>query len=305
MSKVMTRRDSRKQLGFLGDTSQTAGFRSTTACLLIAVGLSFGAAGCGHLKPFAFDEVAQPRPASLPDGGTRIEPPLAHLLFSQDEDYVVRIVAGEVTCSGTLIAENRVLTAHHCVSARAADGSTLNRDVGPEMLRVELGGDYLPWGEVGVRAVIAPPCGHVAGNGDIAVLVLERRLRGVAFLEPELDNPPELGLEVSPIGFGRCALSRDGIKRHQRDGGPVTEVESDRFELTASVCPGDSGGPGIDGYGRLIGLVSASAMDGSEKTLEPSEFTRLDRWRSVFSRAQLIADGVPASELPPLDCDQS
>jgi hypothetical protein len=301
----MTRLDSRKRLGFLGDTAQTDGFRSSAASLLLVVGLSFGTAGCAHMKPFAFEEATQPRPASLPDGGTRLEPPLAQFLFAQDEDYVVRIVAGEVTCSGTLIAEDRVLTAHHCVSARAADGSTLIRDVSPEVLRVELGGDYLPWGEVGVRAVIAPPCGHVAGNGDIAVLVLERRLRGVTVLAPELDRAPELGIEVSPIGFGRCALSRDGIKRHQRDGGPITEVETDRFELTASICPGDSGGPGVDDRGRLIGLVSASAMDGSDKTQEPSEFTRLDRWRSVFSHAQLIAGGVPASELPPLDCEQS
>ncbi len=261
------------------------------------------AAGCNHMKPFAFEPSTPSRPAALPETMKHADPPLPNLVQWQEDDYVVRVVVGDVTCTGTLIAEDMVLTAHHCVSARAADGSTLAHDVSPHLLRVELGGDYLPWGEVGVRAVVAPPCGHRAGRGDIAILVLNRRLRGVATLAPALDHAPAPGEDINPIGFGRCALSPDGIKRHQRDGGPIAAVSSDRFELSASICPGDSGGPGIDGHGRLVGVVSASAMDGDEETQEPSEFTRLDRWRSVFGYARLISEGVPPAELPPLDCD--
>ena len=279
------------------------GLRRKSELMLSTIVVAVAAAACSHMKPFSFQETQFPRPASLPESIARIEPPLAHLLLAQEDDYVVRIVAGEVTCSGTLIAEDRVLTAHHCISTRGADGLVLPRDVEPSTIRVELGGDYLPWGEVGVRALVAPPCGYAAGKGDIAVLVLERRLHGVTTLPPNLDYSPVVGDEVNPIGFGRCALSRDGIKRQQRDGGPVTVVATDRFELTASICPGDSGGPGISESGKLVGLVSASAMDGSDRTQEPSEFTRLDRWRSVFGQAKAIAEGVAAAELPPLDCD--
>jgi hypothetical protein len=95
-----------------------------------------------------------------------------------DNDGVVRVV-GTVSCTGTLIAEDLVLTAHHCVSQRDADGRALSRDIEAEDISVELGGDYLPWGEVGVRAVVSPDCGYRMGHGDIALLVLSRKLVGI------------------------------------------------------------------------------------------------------------------------------
>ena len=51
-----------------------------------------------------------------------------------------------------------------------AAGVPLLRDQPPEQLSVELGGDFLPWGEVKVRAVLAPECGYLAGDGGIAVV---------------------------------------------------------------------------------------------------------------------------------------
>src|SRR4051812_1672441 len=62
------------------------------------------------------------------------------LTVATDEDYVVRVVTGGVTCSGSLIEEDRVLTAHHCLSQRRHDGNMLELDVAPEAVRVELGG---------------------------------------------------------------------------------------------------------------------------------------------------------------------
>jgi hypothetical protein len=43
-------------------------------------------------------------------------------------------------------------------------------------------------------------------------------------------------------------------------------------------------------------------MDGSESTLGKTEFTRVDRWRRVFSNAKLVAEGSSPAELPPIDC---
>jgi hypothetical protein len=228
---------------------------------------------------------------------------LAHLFgFVDDHAYVVRVLAGEVVCSGTLIEQDRVLTAHHCVAARGADGKPSGGHVAPEQIRIELGGDYLPWGEVGVRHVVTPPCGLAAGKGDVAVLVLERPLGGAASLPPELTRPPKVGETVTPLGFGRCALSRDGIRRRQRAGGPVERLESGRFKLNAAICPGDSGGPVISDSGELLGIISASVMDSQEETRGASEFTRVDRWRAVFSNAKLIAEGTNPAEIPPVDC---
>ena len=250
---------------------------------------------------------AQPAPLAVPAAlGNQSAPILDEAMppaLAMDDDYVVRIVVGSVTCSGALIQEDRVLTAHHCVAARDRDGAALERDVRPEQVRVELGGDYLPWGEVGVRAVLAPNCGYVSGEGDLAVLVLERKLIGVATRATRLEAPPDRRDEIEPIGFGRCALSADGTHRKHRAGGPIELVSEGRFRLSAAICPGDSGGPAVsrDG-GEILGVISASAMDGDERTRDRSEFVRVDRWRSLFAYAALVSSGTSPAELPPIEC---
>jgi len=272
--------------------------------VLVLLTLVLTTSSCSRLKSFHVKNAeADPRPAALPDEDRRVLPEQMPFVLAQDEDYVVRVIAGPATCSGTLIDEDRVLTAHHCVTERDKYGDIVPRDVPADMVRVELGGDYLPWGEVGVRAVVTPTCGHAAGEGDIAVLVLERKLIGVATLPPRLDRAPRMSEPVRPIGFGRCALSRDGIRRKQRIGGHVDVLRAGRFRLDAAICPGDSGGPAISvETGELIGVVSASVMDGNEATVGRSEFTRLDHWRPVFSNAKLIAEGASPAELPPIEC---
>jgi hypothetical protein len=55
-----------------------------------------------------------------------------------------------------------------------------------------------------------------------------------------------------------------------------------------------------DRTGQVVGVISAAVMDGIEQTKGRAEFTRLDRWRSIFASAKAIADGQSASELPPI-----
>jgi hypothetical protein len=179
----------------------------------------------------------------------------------------------------------------------------LSKDVAPDTVQVELGGDHFAWGEVGVKAIITPTCGYAAGEGDIAILVLERALVGVATRSPRLDGAPAAGLSVEPIGFGRCVHTSNVIRRKVREGGVVDQVSSNRFQVMASICPGDSGGPAVDAKtGEIVGVISASVMDGNETTLGRSEFTRLDAWRQVFSHAHMVSEGMSPSELPPIEC---
>jgi hypothetical protein len=218
-------------------------------------------------------------------------------------DAIVRVVAPRTNCSGTLIAEDLVLTAHHCVVQRDAKGLITTKLLPAASIEVELGGDYLPWGNVGLKAILALPCGEAGGKGDVAVLVLERRLVGMGTMTLR-DAAPRAGELVYPAGFGRCALSPEGIRRREREGGPVASVAAATFEVEASVCPGDSGGPVIDrATHEVVGVVSLSAMDYDEGTRGRSVFTRVDEMPKLVAYARLVADGADPSDLPPLSCE--
>jgi len=271
------------------------------ALALALAGMTGATAGCAR--------AARPsvRPAANADD---VNAPPIHFFpsvfaLAAPEDAIVRVVGPKMSCSGTLVDDDLVLTAHHCVVDRGAHGEYRHDSVAPGALRVELGGDYLAWGDVGVSHVVAPPCGESGGAGDVAILVLERKLVGLGTLTPRLDAPPRLGEVLDPAGFGRCALSADGIHRSVRVGGSVRAVTASTFDLQASVCPGDSGGPVIArGSHEVVGVVSLSAMDADERTRGTSIMSRIDSFRSVFATARLIADGTHQAELPPLSCER-
>ena len=276
--------------------------RPSTPIVASALACALAASACAHLgvPPTAR---AEPEPANAPGEERPSNIPFPDFRIIGEDDFAVRIVTGSVTCSGALVANDRVLTAHHCVSMRSPKGDIVQKDVDPKAVRVELGGDLLPWGEVEVRAIVAPNCGHGGGDGDLAILVLSRPLRGIPARNVDLDNAPLKGDSVVPIGFGRCADAADGIYRKKRVGSPVHKVFEGHVELDAAICPGDSGGPAVsETSGRIVGVVSRSVMDSNEATLGATELARLDAFRPLFAAAEQIANGVSPSELPPIEC---
>jgi hypothetical protein len=265
--------------------------------------------GCG--KPTQRAVIAVP--AARQQGAGRPLRLLPPFELASQRDAVVRVVS-DVTCTGTLIADDRVLTAHHCVAERDARGHVLDRNKSPEEIEIELGGDYLPWGEVKVKAIVSPDCGYASGDGDIAILVLTRHLIGMPTSAARIEAAPEVKDDLAVFGFGRCALSSTGgdfsfqhpadpVHRATRDAGKIDKVFSGQFGAQASICPGDSGGPVYSSRGDLIGVVSASVMDGDDRTQGASLFTRVDVWPQLFSAAHEISLGASPGELPPYgDC---
>jgi hypothetical protein len=217
------------------------------------------------------------------------------------DDAVVHVISRGVGCSGTLISNNLVLTAHHCMVERDAEGEIIDQDLPANELEVEVGGDFRPAAMVPVSAAVAPPCGYRGGNGDIAVLVLSRRVVGMSTMAVRLADPPRAGEPIEPLGFGHCALSSEGDHHIRHPGGPIEELGSFAISAPASICPGDSGGPAQSSLtGEAVGVVSAGVMDDSDQTRDEATFTRLDVWRSLFAKAQLIADGSSPAEVPPI-----
>jgi len=214
------------------------------------------------------------------------------------QDAIVRVV-GPVSCTGTLIADDLVLTAHHCVTQRGPKGVPIPRDEEAAAMHIELGGDDLPWGEVGVKAIVTPACGYEQGGGDIAILVLSRKLVGMPTFVPKLTDPPATGEEITPWGFGRCAMNDGPIHRRSRAGGQIEAVAGGIFRAEAAVCPGDSGGPVLNVRREVVGVVSAAVMDTDARTRDAAYFARIDKFEQLFSAAREIANGASPSELPP------
>lgn len=264
----------------------------------LAITTMVAATGCATTYPKVNVRPAAKANSDEPD---RFFPPPIQLAVA--EDAIVRLVGPKTTCSGTLVAEDLVLTAHHCVVDLDAHGAFTKNLVAAGDMRVELGGDYLPWGTIDVKEVVAPPCGEGGGNGDVAILVLTRKIIGIVPYTVRLEAAPRVGETVDPAGFGRCALSPDGIRRSSREGGEIGSLQPSTLFVTASVCPGDSGGPVISrGSHEIVGVVSLSAMDADARTRNPSIMARVDSYRPLFAQARLIADGASKSELPPLTC---
>jgi len=270
--------------------------KSCTALSGLISALSLIGGGCGHTRAASMD---------------------AHLLqaIELEQDGVVAIGtsldgdAAHITlCSGALVAPNLVLTARHCVSrsitstpscdarGRSHNGAHLADDADPALVSVFVGAHVrvdhdLPRAH-GIRTL--HPTGQILCDADVAFLVLDRPLVGVAILPLRLHAPVLSGDTVLPIGFGGGVAMTIGDRVSRQPStilaiGPTANSDTGavlgprEFEVDHATCRGDSGGPAIDARtGEIVGVVSrgGSCMaDGNHV------YTRVDAYAGLASVA--------------------
>ncbi len=194
----------------------------------------------------------------------------------------------EPSCSATLIAQNLLLTARHCVSPAPADPllrcgqSPFGIHVPPERLSLTSrseSGDDLSW--FAVHQIVIPDEGDDVCGFDLAALVLATPVPRATAEPMQVDarTPPEAGQQLELLGFGYSSSGRardpNDLQRRRLDArvsctgldcGSRTAVTE--FMVDALACDGDSGGPALNSAGDLVGVLSRSARDCSQPIYE-------------------------------------
>jgi MYXO-CTERM domain-containing protein len=229
-------------------------------------------------------------------------------------------------CTGSLIAPNLVLTAHHCVatppaslvcgrafSATYASNEfvvTPSYDAAGQIFNSNNPSwptaDDVTWFAV---SSIAVPGTDICGD-DLAALTLSAPMAGICPLIPSVDTAPTDGEPYSAIGFGitspngqtagtrykAVGLSVQCVGAADCSDSTISATEEWEGGSTAQkgTCEGDSGGPALDSTGRVIGSTSRGPSNACNTTVYET-YSAQSAWIKQVATTAATAGGYAAA----------
>jgi MYXO-CTERM domain-containing protein len=275
--------------------------------------------------------VLSPLSCSSPKGENVIRTSQAIQGGTEDEGdpavvaILIDTAQGLSLCSGSLVAPNLVLTAHHCVAnpptnlvcgqvfgttyAASSFTVTTSYDAAAQIFNsnnpVVPTPDGVTWFGVGSVTVAGTDiCGQ-----DLAALQLSSMIAGVCPLIPRVDVNATDGESYEAIGFGITSPHGQAAGTRYEVGGMVVQCVSDCDEPTEEspteewlggssdakgTCEGDSGGPAIDSLGRVMGSVSRGPEAACNSTVYESYYGE-SAWIESVAATAATAGGYTAA----------